>query len=336
MKIKWLGLVLILACSAQQDKPTPKINGLCLVAPPYAISATDYEPILQVHANWVAVIPYAFCGPDQPKVQFNSPRQWTGETTAGITQAISLAHEAGLQVLLKPHLWVKGQGWAGDLDFETDEQVAIWMESYTAYLLHFVQVATDEQVEMISIGTEIRQLANKYPNYWKKLIAQVRSIYPGTLTYSANWDNYEHIEFWDDLDYIGIDAYFPSTESKTPTTAEWIQANQDTKEQLKQLAKAHDKQVLFTEYGFKSIDYCASGHWQADKEDGEVNEQGQANAYEGLLRSYWTADWFAGGFAWKWHYKHAEAGGSHHSAFTPQNKMAEKILRNEYFKHSRH
>jgi hypothetical protein len=43
---------------------------------------------------------------------------------------------------------------------------------------------------------------------WKKLIKETRGIYNGPMTYAANFDNYQEVAFWDDLDFIGINAYF--------------------------------------------------------------------------------------------------------------------------------
>ncbi|MEP2025084.1 MAG: hypothetical protein ABJH98_10730 [Reichenbachiella sp.] len=332
MKLQLYLLVCFWSCTNAQESKEEKINGLCLVAPPYEIQTEHYKPIINTGANWVAVIPYAFCSPTKPKVTYDHPRQWQGETTEGVKLAIDLAHQSNLKVMLKPHLWVSGHGWAGDLDFDNNEDLELWKTSYTQYILHFASVAQDLKVEMISIGTEIRQMATKHPTYWIELIQQIRTIYEGHLTYSANWDNYENITFWNELDFIGIDAYFPMSESHTPSRKELIEKNQKTKLVIEKFAISHLKKVLFTEYGFRSVDYCAGGHWKNELISAGPNLKGQANAYEAIFKTYWHEEWFAGGFAWKWHYKHAEAGGTNDTAFTPQNKPAEKILRIQYSK----
>lgn len=45
--------------------------------------------------------------------------------------------------------------------------------------------------------------------HWRELIADVREVYRGRLTYAANFDQYQAVGFWDDLDVVGINAYFP-------------------------------------------------------------------------------------------------------------------------------
>ena len=44
---------------------------------------------------------------------------------------------------------------------------------------------------------------------WRKLIARVRQHYRGPLTYAANFDQYNTVGFWDALDVVGVNAYFP-------------------------------------------------------------------------------------------------------------------------------
>jgi hypothetical protein len=42
----------------------------------------------------------------------------------------------------------------------------------------------------------------------------------GKLTYAANWDKYDQVSFWDELDFIEIQAYFPLTAQTSPTAEE--------------------------------------------------------------------------------------------------------------------
>ncbi|MDX1630853.1 MAG: hypothetical protein R3234_03275 [Thermoanaerobaculia bacterium] len=44
---------------------------------------------------------------------------------------------------------------------------------------------------------------------WRNLIAAVRDEYAGEIGYAANFDQYRQVGFWDALDVIGINAYFP-------------------------------------------------------------------------------------------------------------------------------
>ncbi len=54
---------------------------------------------------------------------------------------------------------------------------------------------------------------------WRRLVAGLRTLYPGPLTYAANFDQYEAVGFWDELDLIGINAYFPLRRWELPGLA---------------------------------------------------------------------------------------------------------------------
>ena len=74
-------------------------------------------------------------------------------------------------------------------------------------------------VELFCIGTEL-SFASQKTDKWKELIQKVKTSYDGKLTYAANWDNYKNIKFWDDLDFVGIDAYFPLSYTTKPDLEE--------------------------------------------------------------------------------------------------------------------
>jgi len=307
-----------------------KIKGVCMVAPARPIQPDQYDPVVSINAEWVAIIPYAFCNPDNPKLVFDHPGQWWGERSEGVVTSILYAQKKGLKIMLKPHIWVRGQGWAGDLEFADDTGLKIWQNSYREYLFNYAKIADSLGVEMLAIGTELRKLTSQDPDYWNQLIKEIRNVYHGKITYCANWDNYQNITFWSQLDYVGIDAYFPVHEAHTPTVDELSNSFSKLAFKLKLFYKKHNKQILFTEYGFRSMDYCTAGHWDQEYRNVAVNLVGQANAFDALFQSIWHQSWFAGGFIWKWHYNHSMAGGKDDSHFTPQNKPAEEIL-SKYF-----
>ena len=44
--------------------------------------------------------------------------------------------------------------------------------------------------------------------HWRELIAKVRLVFKGRITYAANFDQYQEVGFWDALDWMGVNAYF--------------------------------------------------------------------------------------------------------------------------------
>lgn len=329
-------LVVIAVLSSIAYKPyisgQDKINGVCFVAPPRPIQAEALSSIKQVNAGWVAITPYAFSRRDDPRVVFDHPNQWWGERTEGTIKQIEYAKQSGLSVMLKPHIWVMGDGWAGDFVLESEDQWQIWEDSYTKYILNFASIADSMSVEMLCIGTEYKRVVQKRPQFWSKLIKEVRKVYDGKITYAANWDNYHNVSFWDQLDFIGIDAYFPICNSTTPRVEELRTNWRETVETLEDFSQKYDRAILFTEYGYRSMDSCAGGHWDMDHQDTEPNMAAQKNAFEALYEVFWAKDWIAGGFLWKWYANHPMAGGPHDSHYTPQNKPVQELIRHWYSK----
>jgi hypothetical protein len=310
-----------------------KINGICFVAPPHKVNATHINPIKAVNASWVAVTPYAFCRPNSPNVTFNQSRQWRGETEIGTIETIIAAKKLGLKVMMKPHIWVMGQGWAGAYDMQNETDWVKWEKAYSKYIMRFAEISDSLNVEIICIGTEFKNAVKKRPQFWATLIDQVRKSYHGKVTYAANWDNYDNVTFWNKLDYIGIDAYFPICDSETPTVQELNEKWKPVVQKLQAFQSKYKKPILFTEFGYRSMDFSAAGHWEMDNKNGEVNLEAQKNATEAIFNTFWKQDWFAGGFLWKWHSNHEQKGGINDSHYTPQNKPAELIVKQWYNEH---
>jgi hypothetical protein len=138
------------------------------------------------------------------------------------------------------------------------------------------------------------------------------------------------VAFWDDLDYIGVDAYFPLSEADTPSVCTLKEAWKPYIAELKAFAQQWNKPILFTEYGYLSLDGAADKTWilEKNRQAASINEQVQANAIQALLESFGIEEWWAGGFLWKWYpnYYAAMGEGQHARDYSPQGKKAQKIL----------
>jgi hypothetical protein len=311
----------------EKKEPAEKMNGVCFVAPRHEVLDQHIEPILNINADWIAVTPYGFSRAGEPNVSFNHRRQWKGEKIQGAIQTIVASKKMGLKVMLKPHIWVKGQGWAGEFDLPDEHSWKIWEKDYSEYIITFAKVADSLSVELLCIGTEYKIAVQKRPKFWENLIKNVRVVYKGKLTYAANWDNYENVTFWSELDYIGVDSYFPICKDQTPRVDVLVKNWKDTKIKLKSFSSKRKKKIIFTEFGYRSMDHTAGGHWEMDRQEGMLNMEGQKNALEAIFKTYWSEDWFAGGFLWKWHADHVNRGGDNDTRYTPQNKPAQEVVK---------
>ena len=99
-----------------------------------------------------------------------------------------------------------------------------------------------------------------------------------------------------EVDFIGIDAYFPLSDKKTPTVAELEIGWKSHKEEIIRIQKQYNKPILFTEFGYRSVDYNAKKPWFVDRLEGNVNLEAQVNGLQAIHNQFWKEDWFAGGF----------------------------------------
>jgi hypothetical protein len=322
-------LIFFNSCSVKSQK----INGACFVSPNSPEEFSNFQSLKRINAQWVALTPYAFSKEGEPSVTFNHKHSWWGEQSEGTTLMIEQAKSEGLKIMLKPHVWVMGQGWCGQFDLKTEDEWKIWEKDYAKYILSNAKVAEKYSLDMLCIGTEYKIAATKRTLYWKGLIKAIRKIYSGKVIYASNWDNYDNIKFWGDLDFIGVDAYFPLTASKNVDTVElnktWIKVVND----LEVFSKKRNKQIIFTEFGYKSTHFSAWNQWEVEGVRGheKVNILAQENSYKILFQNVWAQEWFGGGFLWKWYADDSKSGGLENSDYTPQHKPVEKII-NQYYK----
>lgn len=289
------------------------------------------DPVLRVNANYAAVMPFGFIRDlENPNVIFNTERQWFGETRAGGKQYIEMLRKNGIKIMVKPQIWVWRGEFTGDISMKNEEDWKMLEKTYTEFALTYAKLAEETRAEIYCIGTELEEFVKNRPEYWKSLISEVRKIYKGKLTYAANWDEYPRTPFWEALDYVGVDAYFPLSEEQYPSQEQIRKGWQRWKTKLLEVSKNNERPILFTEFGYRSMDYTAKKPWMVDRNQMDVNLDAQADALKALFDEFWDEDWFVGGFVWKWFIHHSSVGGTEDNRFTPQNKPAEDVIRNHY------
>ena len=256
-------------------------------------------------------------------------------TDASLISAINYAHSLGLAVDLKPHLESYDTSWRANIN--PSDRTA-WFNSYSTMLNHYGSIAQASSVEMITIGTELIDMSSDNLNSantsnWQNIIASLRNVYSGKLTYSANWgggdwnDEVDHIKFWSSLDYIGVSAYYHVANSTNYNMSDlqnnW---NQIYSSQLQPLASRDGKQIIFTEVGYRSVNGALT-HPASWTMTGPADEQEQADGYNALFNFWQDKPNFAGVQLWEWKSWPA-AGGASDTDFTPQNKLAQTTITN--------
>ncbi|NNC83742.1 MAG: glycoside hydrolase [Flavobacteriales bacterium] len=323
---------LLWSCAATQSTGDHRIDGIALEGPPHPAEDAVMQEIAQQGAEWVCLMPYAYMKDTRSELIYG-PVDWTwwGEKSDGIRALIHRARAADLSIMLKPHLWIGRGYYTGELSFSDTAQQEKWNADYRQYLLHYAHMAEEEEVELLCIGTELCMQLNDDPAFWTSLIEDIREVYTGKLTYAANWDCYQDFPLWKQLDYIGIDAYFPITEVEEPKMEDALAGWTYWKESMRKYVDTVGRPILFTEYGYRSKKGALAEPWVSGTgADGEPDKDIQSLGYEALYCTFWNEAWFQGGFLWKWHVEEMHRPAERSKDYTPQEKPAMDIIRKHY------
>ncbi len=325
--ILFLLILLQISCNGQSKK----INGVSFVASSDKIDTAHIQPVVDVQSNYVALMPFGFIkNLNSPKITHNTDKQWFGETEKGLLQYAKSFQKFGIKIMVKPQIWVWNGEYTGLLEMDTEEKWSELELSYTEFILTYAKASELLNADILCIGTELEKFVSQRPKYWLELIEKIRTIYKGKLTYASNWDEFKRVTFWSELDFIGVDAYFPLSTERLPTVEELEIGWKPYKQEISNTHKQYKKPILFTEFGYRSVDYTGKEPWKSDHIEGKVNLEVQVNGLQAIYNEFWKEDWFAGGFIWKWFHKHKQSGGKNNNRFTPQNKPAEELLRKLY------
>ena len=268
-----------------------------------------------------------------PEIRMRTSGNWYTESDQGIRALSRQADSLGIGVILKPHLWVGRYTFEdqsrSDIEFGGEQEWLAWQTQYRAFVMHYAHLAQEVDAAMLVIGTELTNAARRRAPFWRSLIEEIRTAYDGHLTYAANWwEEYEHITFWDRLDYIGIQAYFELSSQSDPTAAMLHGGWASYKTTMRRLSEKAARPVLFTEIGYRNVPDVAAQPWRWPSRDeiGAVapDDALQVRLYQVFFESLWSEPWFAGAILWKW--KPDEGRRRNYLDFSPQNKLAEQVI----------
>ncbi|MDO8604610.1 MAG: hypothetical protein Q7K40_04440 [bacterium] len=260
---------------------------------------------------------------------------WNTPTDESLIHAIQKAHSLGMSVAVKFHSDPKTGEWRAYVD-PSDRNA--WFAAYGKHLEHYARLAETNGVELLILGTEMIEVSSDTHNStntenWKALIANVRTVYSGKLSYAANWgtgwaDEKNQVAFWDVLDYAGIDAYYTLGSNFNETSADAYRAYWDewNRNDITPFQQRINKPIIFTEIGYKSTSgtHLEPGNYMIDN---GFNAEEQANAYEALF-SYWNdVSFMKGIYFWEWKPSPLD-GGDGNRDYTPQNKLAQSVITN--------
>lgn len=257
------------------------------------------------------------------------------ELEHGLLADLRDALSKGLKVVYKPHIWSNqfwdGSGhWHGTIEMPDEAAWRAWFRNYGEMLVAQARIAEREGAGVFVIGVEYVKTTPRTAD-WKEVIRAVRAVYTGRLTYAAHGlEEAEGIAFWDDLDFIGINAYFPLASGGRDDPATFRSAWAHAARRMEALSVRHGKPVLITEVGYSSAKGGAERPFEWWKAGTPVDEDVQARCYDAMLTSLRRRPWLAGFFIWKYKIGVTPPEVSREPSewyFVFQDKKAEKVIR---------
>jgi hypothetical protein len=341
-KRRFSALIAAVVLLAQTQSPSGNIKGIT-VAPiedrrlgPVGYGSAPCEEALgeiaELGADWVSLTPFGRMDDlDSTDVllDFEIP---VDENERMIKKAAAQARALGLKVAIIPHIYVMSGRWRGEIDPGSDDRLEEWFLSYERFMTRWAALAEELRADLFSIGVEFKSTTNSHGKRWRRTIDLARSIYSGPLTYSANWDEVEYVEFWDALDFIGINAFWPLASRPGDGFEKMCGRAQEVARELAGMAFYWDRRVVFVEFGVKSATDSVLAPWEWPEHcDGlTYDEDYQAAAFQAVFEAMTRSWWFEGLFVWKYFSDPFDVTQEDRTGFSPREKRAESVLR-EWF-----
>lgn len=293
---------------------------------PYTEALLDH--LASMGVNWISITPFGriwSLSSTSIRMDFEAPYE---ESRAGVRRIIEQAHARGIRVLVIPHLWVETGGWRGEIDPGSPERWAAFQASYRAFVLAWARDAAAAGADALSLGVECKSWSGRFGGFWRSFIADVRGVFPGLLTYSSNWDEAENVVFWDQLDLVGINAFYPLAAADGASDDDYVAGAERVATSVADLAERFQMPILFVEVGYTTRSNAAIEPWlwPDDMTNVTIDEHEQARALDASLRAFLPHRWFTGFFVWRYYANLDDVSQERFWGFSPHAKQTEPML----------
>ncbi len=239
-----------------------------------------------------------------------------------IRHAIRHAKTLGLRVCLKPVVNVADGTWRAyigffDWDVPGEPTWGEWFATYRLFILHAARLAQEEGCDMLCIGCEMVR-ADSQEAHWRALIADVREVYHGPITYNCDKYQEDHVTWWDAVDVISSSGYYP------------LGAWPEQLDRIETVVRAQQKPFFFMEAGCpsRSESPARPNDWALP---GEPSGAAQHAYYEDMLAQCRSRPWVGGLMLWDWPADlYSPESAETNDDYCPYAKPAGELLRREY------
>ncbi len=241
-------------------------------------------------------------------------------------ELIREAKKLGLRVIVMPIVLLsrpRGSEWRGVIEPPDWDD---WWSQYRDFAVHFADIARDGGADGLIVGSELVS-TEKYTSQWVKVIEKVREHYPrGMLGYSANWDHYKPVQFWDKLDFVGMTSYYTLADKDNPSVEEIAARWRPIYDEIVAWQRQVGRPIILTEVGWCSQEGAAKNPWNyyANMKGTPAGHEEQRRLYEAFIQVWGQSPALSGVIWWEWT---GGEGGPADYSYTPKGKPAEEVLR---------
>ena len=264
-----------------------------------------YDIRAQAGARWLEM-PILFSQDSPTSTQVtNGPSTPTVESIAA---GIRAARALGYHVFVVPLLGVIGPGeWAASIHFSTYQEEEQWFNNFWQTFQPYAVAAEVAGAEQLSIGTEEVWLQQHAPAaLWDTLIARVRRVFSGTITYDMNWTTVSDTPpTWmsnQNLGMIGVSEYIPLVDVRERLDPPVIFRlwRDKIKRVLDDLSIRLQKPIVISEIGYRNSADALYHPWFPESTVSPPDPVEQAAACDAALANVITDPHIAGIFFWGW------------------------------------
>lgn len=319
-------LVALLGAPPMAEARPPAERGVCLglfSADPHFRYRGLLEEIAATGASHVAITWVAW--QEDLRAEVIAPRPGWSATPEQIDRAIRDANALGLKVTALPIVRLAKAGpkeWRGVIQPTNEDR---WWASYEDFIVSGARLAQAAGAQRYSVGSELLSREGMRER-WLGLIRRVREAAPSLeLMYSANWDHFDGVSFWDAVDVAGVTAYFELTRRLDPEVEELVSAWAPARAALLGLGRRIQRPLIISEIGYPSLDGGVAWPWDETRK-AQVDLEEQRRAYVAVVQAWSNTDELRGLYFWNWF----GFGGPDDGNYTPRGKPAAAVLREWY------
>ncbi len=241
-----------------------------------------------------------------------------------LIQMIEYAHKKGVSVALKPTVNCKNGTWRAhinffDIDVPCEPKWKNWFASYTEFQLHYAEIAQRTGCEMFLPGCEM-VMSERRETEWRMLIARIREVYDGVISYNTDKYQEDRVAWWDCVDVISSSGYYPIND--------W----EKELDRIGTVVKKFQKPFFFAEVGCMSVEGSSKvpNDWSIQA---QIRPEEQAEWYQKMFAAIEKRDWVDGVVIWAWTDRlYPEDRAMNMGGYDIYGKPAMDVVRREFAK----